>query len=102
MHARAEVLSNLRYVLGAADQDAGDEHQHTAQNNLEDGGKKWRVHVALSDPGDGDEFDGDDDNGGDECNVEVFDQKWQRMTDSSGSSHEPSYCAAKDGAAATS
>ena len=42
--------------LRAADQDAGDEDQHAADDDLKRRGEQRRVHVALANPGDDCQF----------------------------------------------
>ena len=51
-------------VLRTAYQNSGREDEDSAEDDLEDGGEEWRIHVTFADPGDGDKFDGHDDHGG--------------------------------------
>ena len=49
-------------VLRAADQDPRQEHQHAAHHDLENADGEGAVHVAVADPGDREQLDGDDRN----------------------------------------
>src|SRR5436305_756056 len=74
--------------LRAADPDPYEEHQHSPDNYLKCGAEKRRIHIALSDPANDQEFDCHDYNGNGGSSSKIWDQIWQRVTDSSCRGHQ--------------
>ena len=58
-----------------ADQDARQEYQQTSQHHLEESSKQRRVHITVSDPGNGSQFRGDYHHRGPGCHPKVGQQK---------------------------
>src|SRR5580704_321560 len=50
--------------------------------------EKRRVHIAVSDPADGQKFNCHDHNGNGRSSSKIWNQIWQRVTDSSGRGHQ--------------
>jgi hypothetical protein len=61
-------------VLRAADQNARAKNEQAPDNDLEGGGKQGRIHIAIANPRDGGEFDGNDSAGDRRGHPEVRDQ----------------------------
>src|SRR3954454_15268604 len=73
---------------GASDQDPGDEDEHAADYNLKCCREDRRIHVVLANPGDGGEFNRDDDDGSYERRMETGDQERQCVPNSTECSHQ--------------
>src|SRR5438874_9392659 len=73
--------------LRASNPDPDQKDQHSSDNHLKCGAEKGRIHIALSDPADDQEFDCHDHDSNRRCSSKFWNQIWQRMTDSSRCGH---------------
>src|SRR5438552_4992301 len=67
----------------APDPDPNQKDQHSSDNHLKCGLEKRRIHIALSDPADDQEFDSHDHNGNGRSSSKFWNQIWQGVTDRS-------------------
>src|SRR5947209_6256272 len=74
--------------LRASDPDPYEKHQHSPDNYLKCGAEKRRIHIALSDPANEQEFDCHNHNGNGRSSSKIWNQIWQRVTDSSRGGHQ--------------
>src|SRR5439155_3790515 len=72
----------------ASDPDPNQKHQHSSNNHLKGGAEKRRIHIPLSDPANEQEFNGNDHNGNRRSSSKLWNQIWQRVTDSSCRGHQ--------------
>src|SRR5712664_3998633 len=72
----------------ASDPDPNHKDQHSSNNHLKCGAEKGRIHVALSNPANEQEFNCHDHNGNGRSSSKIWNQVWQRVTDSSCRGHQ--------------
>jgi len=75
--------------LRASNPDPNQKDQHSADNHLKCGAEKGRIHKPFSDPANEQEFNCDDHNGDGRGGSKIWNQIWQRVTDSSCRGHQP-------------
>src|SRR5260370_40088461 len=86
--------SSVTDFLCVADDQAGQEDQRSANDDLHGRREKWRVHVAMSDVADRGQLRRDDRGGGRHGDPEVRNEEGQGVTQTPSRSHEPAYEAA--------
>src|SRR6266566_8103412 len=74
--------------LRASNPEPDEKHQHSSDNHLKCGAEKGRIHIALSNPANAQEFDCHDHNSNGGSSSKIWNQIWQRVTDSSGRGHQ--------------
>ena len=85
---------------GASDQDSGGEDECSAQDDLDAGDEETGGEIAVADPGDDEEFDGDYDVGEVEGAVDFGDEEGQGVQKAAEESHASGDETAAEGLAA--
>src|SRR6266699_691312 len=74
--------------LRASNPDPDEKHQHSSDNHLKCGAEKGRIHKPFSDPANEQEFNRHDHNSNGRSSSKIWNQIWQRVTDSSCRGHQ--------------
>src|SRR5690348_9491206 len=78
---------NAPGALAAPDQDAGDEDQGPAEDNLDDALPEAHIEVFVADEGDDDELDADHHVGKDQRQMEAGEQEGKGVADAADEGH---------------